>query len=245
MLPEMMVYEMNAWDHVVAGIICILAPLLALTSRKITIDDISLESEEKIRLYHSNALLLTVFALVLATSWRIPGRPLEGLGLVWPVWHPYLVPVLITIFMFYFLDIYFQYGTRRRRERTFSQKSRAFAFVPTINKEVIHFVFLAVAAGIGEEIIFRGFLINYILYWTGTGLAGIIVASMVSSGLFAFLHGYQGFQSMAKIFLLSLLFSAVFILSQSLLIVIIVHALIDTISGLISVYLMKTINDET
>src|SRR5687768_15834748 len=188
MPPHMILYEMNAWDHVIAVIICILAPVLAFTSRKITVEEVKLTSAEKIRLYHSNALLLIVFALVVTTAWRFPGRPIEGLGLDWPVWHPYIPLLLIAIFLFYFLDTYFQYGTRKKRERTFQLKNKSFAFIPTDGREMIHFIFLAIAAGLGEEIIFRGYLIQYLIFWTGNDLTGILTACIGSSALFAFLH---------------------------------------------------------
>lgn len=243
--PYMVFYEMTAWDHVVAGIICVLAPILAFTSRKITMEDIQLEPEDKIRLYHSNGLLLIVFALVVTTTWRIPGRPLSGLGIEWPVWHPYIPMLILAIFLFYGLDVFFQFGSRKKRERTIERGNKSIAFVPSDNKELFHFVFLALAAGIGEEIIFRGYLIHYLVFWTGVNLWGIVLASLASSALFAFLHGYQGVFSMAKIFFLALLLSAVFILSQSLVLVIIIHTVIDTLSGLVSVYVLKNVSEES
>lgn len=239
MHPEMVLYQMSTWDHVVAAIICILAPVLAYTSRNISIEEVRLESEEKIRLYHSNALLLLVFALVTVTTWRLTGRPIGGIGIQWPQWDAYIPVLLAGIFIFYVSDLYFRYGTKRRREATLSDGAKAFAFIPSNNKELAHFIFLAVAAGIGEEIIFRGYLINYFIYWTGNDPDGVIYACIGTSALFAFLHGYQGIQSMAKIFFLSLMFSALFVLTRSLLIVVAVHAVIDIISGIISVYLKK------
>ena len=243
--PYAVFYEMNAWDHVIAGIICVLAPILAFTSRKMTTEEIHLGPDEKIRLYHSNGLLLIVFALVVMTTWRIPGRPLSGLGIDWPVWHPYIPMLLLAIFLFYGLDIFIQYGSRRKRERTLERRHKSIAFVPSDSKELLHFVFLALAAGIGEEIIFRGYLIHYLIFWTGNGLWGIVLACVASSVLFAFLHGYQGALSMIKIFILALLLSAVFILSQSLLLVILVHIVIDTFSGMVSVYLLKNVSEES
>jgi len=243
--PYVAFYEMNAWDHVMAGIICILAPILAYTSRKISTEDIQLEPEDKIRLYHSNGLLLMVFALVVITTWRIPGRPITGLGIDWPVWHPLIPLLLIIIFLFYAMDIFFQYGSRKKRERTLEKRQKTIGFVPSDSKELFHFLFLALAAGIGEEIIFRGYLIHYLVFWTGTDLVGIALAAVVASGLFAFLHGYQGALSMLKIFFIALLLSAVFILSQSLMLVILAHAVIDIMSGLVSVHLMKDIKEES
>ena len=236
MHPDMVVFDMYVWDHVVAAVICILAPVLALTSRRISTEELTLESGDKIHLYHSNSLLLVVFSLVVLTTWRIPGRPITGIGLDWPSWHPLILLLLLGVFVLYSLDIFFQYGNQRRRERTMASRQKSFAFVPTDWRELSHFLVLALAAGIGEEIIFRGYLIHYLVYWTGGEFNGVVLASVASSTLFAFLHGYQGVIPMLKIFVLSLLFSAIFVLSRSLLIVILVHVLIDVISGIAMVH---------
>ena len=181
MYPDMVVFEMGTWDHVVATIICILAPVLALTSRKIVVEDIKLESADKVGLYHSNSLLLIVFSLIVITAWRLPNRSLNGLGFDWPTWHPIVPILLIAIAVFYFIDIFLQYGSRKKRERSISKKHASFAFVPSDTKELAHFVFLAIAAGIGEEIIFRGFLINYLISWMGNDFWSITVACLASS----------------------------------------------------------------
>lgn len=240
--PGMTLHEMTLIDHVVAIVICVFAPVLAYSSRNIATDDIQLEPGEKIRLYHSNALLLFVFALVVVTIWRIPGRSLSSLGMEWPQWNPQVILLLLAVFLFYALDIFFQYGIRRWRKRTLQQRHVTFTFVPVDHKELLHFFVLAIAAGIGEEIIFRGYLIHYVIFWTGNTPSGILGACFFASSLFAFLHGYQGYRSMVKIFLLAMLFSAIFILSQSLLIVMLIHAIIDMLSGWLGIYILRNID---
>ncbi len=245
MSPYMILYEMHTWDHVMAFIICVFAPVMAFTSRKISTEEIQLLPQDKIRLYHSNGLLLVVFGLIVATTWRLPGRRLIDLGFDWPVWNGLAILFLLMVILFYFCDIFFQYGSRRWREKTFRERRKVFSFIPADKNELIHFTFLAFAAGIGEEVIFRGYLIHYITYWTGNTLNGILIACLFSSALFAFLHGYQGWKSMIKIFFLALLFSGIFVYSQSLWIVIIVHAFIDIFSGLIGIYLLREMDKST
>lgn len=244
MYPLMVLYDMNLLDHVLAIIICILAPVMAFSSRSVVIEDMELDEDEKISLYHSNALLLFVFALVVITIWRLPARTLPALGFDWPIWSPLLALLLFSVFLFYALDIFFQYGLRRWRERTLKEKHSTLTFVPANSKELFHFVFLALAAGIGEEIIFRGYLIHYLIYWTGNTLSGIITACFFASLLFAFLHGYQGYKSMIKIFVLALLFAAIFVQSQSLILVMILHTLIDLASGWLGIYVLRNLKEE-
>jgi membrane protease YdiL (CAAX protease family) len=235
---------MHITDHIVAAIICIFAPMLAFSSRRISAEDIQFNPGDKIKLYHSNALLLVVLALVVATVWRVPGRSMEGLGFVWPDWNPWVTLLISAIFIFYAVDVFLQYGLRRWREKTLQERNRALTFVPADNKEFVHFIFLALAAGIGEEIIFRGYLIHYVVFWTGNTPEGIVAACLFSSALFAFLHGYQGFRSMVKIFVLATLFAAIFVLSNSLLIVILVHTVIDILSGWLGIYMYRNIPEK-
>jgi membrane protease YdiL (CAAX protease family) len=244
MHTSLTIYDLTILDHVLAMVICLIAPILAVTSRNAGAEEIQLEPGDKVKLYHSNALLLFVFALVVITIWRIPGRTLSGLGLNMPTWNPLVMQLIAAVFLFYILDIFFQYGTRKWRLRSLQQRNTAIAFIPSDKKELFHFILLAVAAGFGEEIIFRGFLLHYLVFWTGTNLTGMIIAVTLASALFAFLHGYQGMKSMIKIFFFSVLFACIFVLSHSLILVMIIHALIDMISGWLGVFLMKHMPQE-
>ena len=232
---------MTLIDHVVAVVICIFAPVLAYTSRNVSTEEVMLEPGEKIRLYHSNALLLFIFALVTVTIWRISGRSLINLGFDWPLWNAQIMFLVMAIMLFYALDVFFQYGLKRWREKTLQQRHATLKFVPSNKTEFFHFILLAFAAGLGEEIIFRGYLIQYAVYWTGNTPSGMIAACFFASALFAFLHGYQGYRSMIKIFILALLFSAIFVMSQSLLIVMLIHTVIDVLSGWLGIYVLRNL----
>ena len=244
LLPEMVFYEMKLLDHVVAAFICIVAPVLSFTSGKFSSEEMQLEPEDKIGLYHGNALLLTVFMLIVISIWRLPGRTLAGLGISWAEWNTPVSVLLLAISCFYAFDIFFQYGLRRWRKRSFQQQHSTLSFVPADGRELFHFVFLALAAGIGEEIIFRGYLIHYIIFWAGNTPEGILTACIISSALFAFLHGYQGFISMIKIFFLAMLFAGIYVLSKSLLLVILIHTVIDILSGWLGIYLLRQMQQE-
>jgi membrane protease YdiL (CAAX protease family) len=243
MYSGMVLYEMTWFDHVVAIIICVFAPVLAYTSRQVTSEDIQLEPGEKIELYHSNALLLFIFGLVVVTIWRLPGRTLEGLGFDWPIWNTDVLLLILAVILFYTLDLFFQYGIKRWREKTLQQKNQTLTFIPADQNELLHFLLLALAAGICEEIIFRGYIIQYITWWTGNSVNGIISACFFASALFAFLHGYQGYRSMIKIFFLAMLFSGIYILSQSLLIVMMIHTIIDVLSGWLGIYILRHLRE--
>lgn len=238
--PLLEIQEMLVLDHVLAFVICVVAPIVAFTSARIPLEDIQFETRDKIKLYHSNAMFLVIIALAVVSVWRITGKTMSALGFDWPVWNNTIFLLFGLVVLFYVLDLFFQYGLKRWREKSLASKDTTMKFVPSNASELSHFSSLALAAGIGEEIIFRGFLIQYIVFWVGNDTTGIIFGAVFSSAIFAFLHGYQGYKSIVKIFFLSLLLSAIFILSKSLVFVIIIHALIDLVSGWFSAHILSS-----
>jgi membrane protease YdiL (CAAX protease family) len=169
---------------------------------------------------------------------------LSALGFAWPAWSSAAVYVLCAVVVLYAADLLAQYGWRARRHQAREEFRRGSGVIlPANNQELGHFSFLSVAAGVGEEIIFRGFLLHYLVFWFGSSLAETAAAAVVSSAIFAWLHGYQGAAAMVKIFALALLFAALFVLTRSLWPVIILHTLIDMLSGWLGVRLVRTTED--
>jgi membrane protease YdiL (CAAX protease family) len=94
---------------------------------------------------------------------------------------------------------------------------------------------LMVPVAIHEEIIFRGLFIPY-LRRLGMGWAG---AALISSAVFAALHGAQGWLGMLQVFALGLAFAAAFVLTRSLLVVALAHFGFNTIQVLVAPLLLK------
>jgi membrane protease YdiL (CAAX protease family) len=92
---------------------------------------------------------------------------------------------------------------------------------------------MCITAGVCEEILYRGFLVNYFIDPMKDGFPWM--AGVFPSVLFSIAHFYQGYMAMFKIFLLSLLFGLIFIFSQSLLFVVIIHFLIDFTGGVLAI----------
>lgn len=235
-------YAMHFPDHVVGAMICIIAPLLVAGSRRMGEEEFSFGPDDKIRLYHQNALFLTVVALAVITVWRIPGRSLAWMGFSMPVWSGYAWWVLVAIGLFYLGDLAAQYFMHKRDAWQEARKG-AGMILPATNRELGHFLFLSVAAGVGEEIIFRGFLMHYLVFWFGHTPTDTLAAGFFSAVIFARLHGYQGWVAMIKILFLAMLFAALFVLTRSLWPVIIIHALIDMVSGWLGVRWLRPAGD--
>jgi membrane protease YdiL (CAAX protease family) len=82
---------------------------------------------------------------------------------------------------------------------------------------------LALTAGVVEELLFRLALPAAIFGVTGSGL----VAFAASAVVFGLLHVYQGAQGILFSFLLGLVFTALYVLSGTIVLPIVLHALVD------------------
>jgi membrane protease YdiL (CAAX protease family) len=94
---------------------------------------------------------------------------------------------------------------------------------------------VSLSAGICEELVFRGFFILYVLTVFEGHASGVGIAVVSSSFVFGMAHEYQGGPALIKITLLSVLFAVLFVLSKSLILVIVLHFAVDFSSGLLGV----------
>jgi len=114
------------------------------------------------------------------------------------------------------------------------QKMRfADPFSPHTDAERYHFWFVAITAGICEEILYRGFLFSFLraLFSFLGEWTGIIAAMVISSIVFGCAHIYQGNRFVPRIALVGLFFAVVVVLTKSLWPAILIHAAIDLHSG--------------
>ncbi len=81
---------------------------------------------------------------------------------------------------------------------------------------------LCLGAGLGEETLYRGFII-----WFLTPIVGVFGALAGGAAFFAMAHGYQGARFAAIVFLAGLAFGGLYVFTGSLLPVIALHALYD------------------
>ncbi len=91
------------------------------------------------------------------------------------------------------------------------------------------FAALSLVAGTGEELAYRGFLITALATLPG----GAWVAVGTSSASFGLLHAYQGWLGIVRTGLLGALFGAAFVLTRDLWAIMIAHAGIDLVVGLL------------
>ena len=94
--------------------------------------------------------------------------------------------------------------------------------------------FIALTAGVTEEIIFRGYVLTRLLQWFKNNVAAVIVSSL----LFAALHyKYGSLRELIFTFLIGVLFSVYYIKYRNIKAIIVTHFLIDYINMNIATHL--------
>ncbi|MDT8341464.1 MAG: CPBP family intramembrane glutamic endopeptidase [Longimicrobiales bacterium] len=101
--------------------------------------------------------------------------------------------------------------------------------IPRTRRERRLFALLSLAAGFGEELAYRGYLLAVLTpHFTGPW-----AAALVSTLAFALLHAYQGPLGMVRSGVLGFIFAGSLVLGGSLWPAVVVHAGVDLVSGLI------------
>jgi len=233
--------EINWFDHLFVVLVGIVIPAMSLVSGSMSNDE-SYHLPPKKHLYFTNGLVLIIGALLVLSSWNMGNKPWQVLGFVLPVINPTVIWSTIILIILYLLDSYLSLRSVKQNQKDFQYMSQ---IVPLNWKEYLPYMFLAFAAGICEEIIYRGFLIPYISHYLPVFDLSYVVAIIIPGLIFAVSHFYQGTWSVVKIFLISILFGLIFFHSGSLLIVVIIHILIDLMSGVMGVLVFKNLEKDT
>ncbi|HMR43761.1 MAG TPA: CPBP family intramembrane metalloprotease [Saprospiraceae bacterium] len=224
-------------DHLLALLLGVIIPAQSLfRGDSVMEEEGAFTSEEKFAIYKINSFSQWVLTLLVLAVWWLKERPMSALGLHLPDWaHTAWVLLLIGSFVAAFLfDSFQQINSPESLRETREEWKTRTPFMPVTGAEFRQFLLVVVTAAVCEEILFRGFLINYlaaVFEPTGTGL---VFAVMLPSVVFAVSHLYQGWESVAKIAVLSVVFGSLFVLTGSLLLPAILHFLVNLTSAWLS-----------
>ncbi len=219
-------------DHLIAAILMIVAPMYTLLRRRTrSIEGMVFDASQKRTLYLANSLFQWGIVAIVVVAWVLQGHPITAMGLQLPnleLW-PWVIAVTLLFWGAYAWNTWRQIGTPEALEETRAQWRSKTPFMPANKKEYCWFILMAFTAGICEEILFRGFLMTYLqaLSYGSPKFQSMVV----SAAVFAVLHVYQGRVAAMKIFVFSLVFGALYILTNSILLSILVHVLVDLASG--------------
>lgn len=211
------------WHHLLALAIGVVLPVYgALQHRRLRNDGQALAPWQKIATYWANSLFLLALAALALLVWRRTGT-LASLGLTAAPGQlgPGLVLAALVVAA-YAADAWWQLASPARLAATRARWRRHTPFMPATAREVRHGLALVVAAATAEEILYRGFLIGYLAWFTS-----LPVAVAVPALVFGASHLYQGGHAVAKIVLLAGLLGVIAVVTGSLWIPIALHFAID------------------
>lgn len=166
----------------------------------------------------------------------IVGRDMAEIGLTMHLDWKMVVALMATgaIVVFFFYQGWLLTKSTEAQYKVRQQVRRISPIIPRNFRQLAGFILLAVTAGICEEILFRGFLINYLNMYTN-----IYSAALVSSIVFGIAHAYQGPRGMLQGMIAGIVFAGLYLFSGSLLAPIVLHAIVDIHGGWAGYYVIS------
>jgi uncharacterized protein len=116
---------------------------------------------------------------------------------------------------------------RASPEALTSAVGRLRKFLPTFGPEMAAFALVCLTAGVCEELLYRGWLVNLLRATTGS----VWVAVVVGAAVFGIGHAYQGAKAMLRTGFIGLQLAYLFVAVDSLVPGQVLHAAVDLVSG--------------
>jgi membrane protease YdiL (CAAX protease family) len=169
-----------------------------------------------------------LFALAMIV-WVSGDRAWSDLGLSFELTTGELIGAALTAVAIVLLFVQIRQvakGSQEELQKTEKSFGELLIIMPVNARELARFNLLSITAGIVEETLWRGFLFWYLGHFMPLWTAAII--SAVGFGL---AHSYQGIANVPRVALVGAMFSGLYLLTGSLLLPIILHAVVDLLQG--------------
>ena len=224
--------ELTVFDHILVAILFIVTPVLSVTDyRKLKSQLNAGKSTARLFLYRSWIAWSWGLTLAVVALWLVYKRSIPQLGFGLETGRGFWIGLAITVVVCGLAAVQ-AIGLRRDPEKlraAASQVERVQAMIPRTSQEAREFSALSITAGICEEILYRGYLMFYI---TSTmAIEGMWLAALLSSLAFGLVHAYQGPKGVLKTGLIGLAMAGLYLLTGSIWLLIVLHAVIDLVSG--------------
>jgi sarcosine oxidase len=220
-----------AWfDHAFFLTLVVLFPLRAAFSGIRRLRRASPEELPRVRLavYREAIAIQWGLVVTLVALWLATGRAWSGIGAV-----PRPSAGLAVVSALVLLAVVIMIRQRRLALRddealagVRAQMAHLEVMLPHDRRELGWFYRLSLTAGICEELLYRGYIIWYLGAWLPP-----VGAALAASVIFGFGHAYQGRRGVITTGIFGGVLAAVYLVSGSLLLPIVMHALIDAHSG--------------
>ncbi len=234
-------YDNLLIDHILFLLLAVVLPGFSLKRGEIKLEE-KWNTKIKTAFYFSNSAVLWAGAIIILVLWYICGRNFAMLGFQFPLLNTIVLLFTGLFIVIYAYQLYRDFFTEDGKANSIKKWRDKFNLMPVNYREFIPYSFLAFTAGVTEEIIFRAYLMNYILAFSPShGYINVILAMLIPALIFGIIHIYQGIEAVQKIVIGGLFFGAIYYYSQSLILVMLIHFLIDFITGYL---LMNVMNQD-
>lgn len=174
--------------------------------------------------------LVAASALLVATTplrslLRPPSSPTATAILSSPLALPILIGLGIGLLGGVLAPLVLARAGATSRSGQHEQWRRYAFFLPHGPRERAWFAGVAVAAGVCEEIVYRGFLLRWLM--EGPFPLELVPAVLVAAAIFGLGHGYQGWVGVLSTAVLALCFTALFFVAHHLWLPMLFHLLLD------------------
>lgn len=231
--------EPALFDHILIFLLGIVLPLFAVFQSQPEMKAVIFDTQMKKQVYYGNGIFQWICALIIVVVWWAYDRSFSDLGFQWGTWSTIALSLLGIFIFLYLIDVWSELRNTEKIADTKNKWLKEIPILPATFEEFKHFVFVALTAGVCEEIIFRGFFVNYFLAINENNTLGNWLAVIIPAFLFAFGHMYQGSKAVAKVMLMAVLFGWIFLLTKSLLLLMLIHFLVDVLGGYLAYRILK------
>jgi len=218
------------FDHAIAVLLAALFPVWGTTLGFRRLQRAAECDLPRVRrsVYRAAMALLWGLTAAVVAIWVASGRDFRVLGLV-PVLSGGLLGTglgLVVVVVYVLRERHRLLADREGLDLVRRRLHHIEAMMPRTPGDMRAFVALSITAGVCEEILYRGYLIWYFQHWLG-----VLPAAGLAAVLFGIGHAYQGPRGMALTGVVGAFLAAVYLLSGSLLVPVLLHALMDIHSG--------------
>jgi membrane protease YdiL (CAAX protease family) len=218
---------LSVWDHLYAFGVFVLYPIVAKVTFPAVVRKLRETGEPgRIAAYRHTLITVFGFAVLFAAMWWLLDRPWAELGIRATDPIRIVYGILLCAAVLFGTVAQFQAALKSDAPGFGGVSDDLLTFMPRSRREQAWFRAVSVNAGISEELIFRGFLI-----WYFSQLLGLTWAAILGVILFTAAHSYQGVKQVPGLAFISAILVGLYLLSGSLLLPILFHAVFDMLQG--------------
>ena len=219
---------MTLFDHCYVFLVVVAFPVYAKFSFKAVIEEIRRGGEKaRQKVYRQTIVTWLMFAALITAFWATTDRSWSDLGIVAgdPVRQVVAMLIAAAAIVAFWLPLK-RAVDRDRGAAIAADLGDLFLFMPRTANDEKWFRFVALNAGITEELIMRGYLFWYLANYFSTFAAAVIAVAA-----FAYAHIYQGPRQLPGLVLISTVAVGLYLYSGSLLVPVLFHVIHDAVQG--------------